>query len=84
MPKNHCCLKKKCIFIFQKRYLGPVGGGGVLIEKKAPMTDTDPLVLDVFVYICTSMERWLRLVALLSLSSGGTFQNVCQENFLSL
>lgn len=64
--------------------LGVVGGGGVIIEKKAPTTDTDPLVLNVFVYIRTSMEHWLRLVALLSLSSGGTFQNVCQENFLSL
>lgn len=65
--------------------LGVVGGGGgVVIEKKAPTTDTDLLVLNVFVYIRTSMEHWLRLVALLSLSSGGTFQNVCQENFLSL
>lgn len=64
------------------------GGGGVIIEKRrlkcrAPMTDTDPLVVNVFVYIRTSMEHWLRLVALFSLSSGG-FQNVCQENFLSL
>lgn len=48
-----------------------------------PATDTDPLVLNVFVYMCTSMEHWLCLVPLHSLSSSG-FQNVCQEDFLSL
>lgn len=76
---------KKCVFIFLNESLMLVWLVVVLRRLKcwAPATDTDPVVLNVFVYMCTSMEHWLRLVPLLSLSSGG-FQNVCQENFLSL
>ncbi len=63
--------------------VGVVGGGVKKVEVLGSSEGHRSFSLNVFVYMCTSMEHWLRLVPLLSLSSGG-FQNVCQENFLSL